>query len=891
MNYYKEWKYFLLTASVAVLVFSVIIRLRFVFSQAAFIDEFPNVSESMSFTRDLFDLPTNYAGLLSDPLKPVFYRLFFGFAIIIINFFHEILSHQFLNLFPSNLILSIQYARLSMLLLNMVCYIIILKEIWKSSPLFTFFLLIFITLNPMLIFNSSIAETGAFIIPISLLFVFYLAKADLHRAKTLLPISVITAMLISVQYYSFIFIIYAIIFLINQAIFSRNGRPLNRDFYKILTNLLIFLILLPILVFLVLNPSYWHNPYYAFMVTFRSIAYPLTKASGVYGLNVFSLGHSVSNAPIYATVYYFVLQVPVVELLFFGFGIGALFYDRLKKKEITYLTMVGYISLLLFAGNTIFTAVFAHFRGTASVSVLLLVPSLIIAAIGVERALTLLFFYFNRYINSSPVKNNKDYSEVPLKLMYERQKTNDNKYHTLSYLVTLCVILLLILPIIYDSTPNFSYANSLGTTIYKSGTNITGSYSGQSDMLIAGYMDSHDIMHRTIISLALTSDLLYYAPNNTYLQFWPTEHPVNSSYLLLHYFSDYLVVDEYYAQLFGNPVQNNATLFPKIVEFSNPESYSILYHIGPLPDINESAIITSFPIKLTGLPRYTVDSRYVYELKINSLLYKDFEFPNLTNVEFSYKNSTQIVPSYLLYGNNYLSNSTIYYLQLTIDTNINNFMYVNIDFSRNVDMNGFYVGANPFLQGIKYAWDDGRYIFSYYKSFANGSNSGYYVLNQNANTTVKFNNGAEFFGEGIGRSYLGSIQQFSVIGSTTMTQIAVGQIPKHANSTVSFTPWTPNGSFPNFGIDIIDGNTYLYVGSYQLELNISNTLSIYLEANSTGFTIIFYECSYNFTHEVYSFSGVFLIPPTIMAPSNQQYFYGGNFPGTIGIENVLSYYT
>lgn len=884
-----ELKYLLLSASVAVLVFSLIIRLRFIFSQAEFIDEFPNITESISFTGDVFHFSSDYGNLLSDPLKPIFYRLFFGFAIVISNFFQDITSHQFIRLFPLNLALSLEYARLSMLFLNMVCYTIILKKNWKPYPLFTFFLLTFIALNPMLIFNSSVAGTGAFIIPLSLLFVFYLARADLYQTKTMLPVSVLTAMLVSVQYYSFIFTMYAMIFLIYRAIVSHKEHHSKRYSFKIIRNLSFSLILLPILIFLVLNPSYWHNPYYAFMVSFRSITYPLTKTSGVYGLNVFSLGNVVNNAPIYTTIYYFVLQVPLVELFFFGLGMSVLLYDRFKKKEITYITMVGYISMLAFVGNTIFSTVLAHFRGTVSVSVLLLVPALVIASIGAERVITLLFYYLNSYIENRSVKNNKVCSKASRNLKYNQQEVTIMKDRILIYLITLFVTLLIISPLIYDSNPNFSYANAIGTRIYKSGTNITGSYSGQSDMLIAEYMNSHNLVNRTVISLALTSDLLFYAPSNAYLQFWPTEHPVNSSYLLLHYFSDYVVVDEYYAQLYGNPVQNNATFFPKIVEFSNLESYSILYHIGPLPEINKSAIITSFPVKLTDLPRYTVDSRYVYKLKINSLLYKKFEFPNLTNIEFSYKNSTRIIPSYLFCENNYLSNSTIYFLDLNINTDINNYMYINIDFFRYAVMNGFYVGGNPFLQGVKPTWDNGMYIFSYYKSFADGAGSGYYVLNQNANTTVEFNNGAAFFGEGIGWSYLALTHQISVIGSTTITQIALGQIPKDANSTISFAPWTPDGSIPNFGLDIINGNTYLYAESYKLELNISNSISVFLEANSTGFTIIFYEYCCNFTHEVYSFSGAFLKQPTIMAPAYQQYFYGGNFPGTVSIENVLTY--
>jgi hypothetical protein len=153
------------------------------------------------FIQDLTRFPPNYSGLLYDPLKPPFYRIYFGIAILLSQrVIHTASSASPINMIP--------YARFSVLLLNLACYMILLRKNWKQYPLFSFFLIVFVTLNPLLIFNTSIAETNAFIVPLMLLLIYYVSKANLLKIRTLIPVSIILALLESTQYYSLIFFLF-----------------------------------------------------------------------------------------------------------------------------------------------------------------------------------------------------------------------------------------------------------------------------------------------------------------------------------------------------------------------------------------------------------------------------------------------------------------------------------------------------------------------------------------------------------------------------------------------------------------------------------------------------------------------------------------------------------
>lgn len=881
-----NWKIGLLLSSIVVLIFSISLRVTFIFYHAVFVDEFPNVSEAITFTNDLFKIPPNLNGLSFDQIKPVFYRLVFGISI---NIVHLFINKSSANL-PLALPIATEYARLSMLFLNITCYLFLFKKHWKMHPLFSFFLILFVSLDPLLLFNTSIAETGAFIIPLMLVYIYLLSNLDLSRASSLIQLSITLALLESVQYYSVIFIVYAVTFIVIKWWFSKNT-ALNKGItFRRLALLLSFTILMAVAVFFAINPSYWQNPVETLRITWASVAFPLTSSSGVYELGVFFLGHKIDNFPPYVIFYYLILQVPIPVLSMFFIGLYFIFTSALKSKKIDYLTKVGLVSLLVFFGNFLFVSAITHFRGVGFLSVFLLPPLIVVSAIGVEKVLTSLVNY---KITSSMFLQTIKIRSASNKINFKNTTAKLKKLKTfqIGKILALLFVVFLLASSLYVSSPDFTFSNIVGKSLYGSGANIDGSLdSGQADMLIADYMNSHNITNRTIISLAMTSDLLYYSPHNTYLQFWPTNNPVNSSFLISHYFSDYLVIDEYYSQLYGNPVKGNSTLFPRIMQFNIDGGYSILYHIGPMPTVNKSTIITSFSIGLINDSNKTTSSQYVQEIIVNSSKFASFELPNLTNVEFSYENGT-IIPSYLESGNYYKDNSTIYYLQ--VDTPIEKFTSINIkiDFANEIVMNGYFVGGNPSLPGIPVNFNNGQYIFSYYHSFLNGDSSGYFTLFENSNATLEFGKGASFIGYGNSWAYLGSKVQIPVIDSVTMTSVSVGLSTLGTNSDFLLTPWNPNGTLPAFGIKIEDGQKYVFVNSNSklLEGDITE-LYVELHLYLGRFQVKFFGDGLLPQDLIFSVNGT-LIDPSTMAQAYEQYTFSGYSPDIFTVNYVFHYST
>ena len=641
--YNYNLKAIILLGSIIILVFSIIIRLDFIFQHAMFMDEAPNLSEAVVFTSDLFKFPPNLGSISYDIIKPAFYRILFGISIIIGNF----LVHQLSIDLPSGLVIDIEFARLSMLFLNFSCYIFLLKKNWKINPVFSFFLILFVSLDPLLIFNTSIAETGAFIIPIMLVYIYLVSTLNVSKLRGMIPLSVTFAMLESVQYYSVIFLAYAIVFIIVKWRFYPKSIANEKIHFRQLLGLLTFMILISFIIFLAINPTYWLNPFITVRNTLKEVTFPLSTSSGVYGLNVFFLGHAISNTPWYAMLYYLILQVPIPIFLMFFIGLYFIFSSLFKYREWDKLTEIGLISFIFFLGNLCFTLLIPHFRGVASLSVLLLPPLVMISAIGIEK------LSISIYYRSHPASGDTQKLSFAKQLHHVRILDKFKKFDSvhMKHFILLLLIIILIGTSVYTASPNFTYSNVAGKYLYHSGANIDGSLdSGQADMLIAKYMNSHNITNTTVISLALTPDIYWYANNNTYIQFWPTNNPVNSSFLSSHYFSDYLVVDEYYCQLYGNPVIGNSSFFPLIKEFQTDGGYSILYHIGRVPMVNRSSIIASFPVEIINNSTDTSSSHFVNEIVVNSTRFSNYELPNLTNVEFSFPNGI-IIPSYLQSGN------------------------------------------------------------------------------------------------------------------------------------------------------------------------------------------------------------------------------------------------
>ena len=107
-QYSQLFNFGALVATVLMLVLSLVIRVQFILLHAVFVDEFPNISEAMMFVSDLGHFPPNFSGLLYDPIKPPFYRIYFGAGILLSQRIFDVTS-------SIPLIVMTRYARFSVL--------------------------------------------------------------------------------------------------------------------------------------------------------------------------------------------------------------------------------------------------------------------------------------------------------------------------------------------------------------------------------------------------------------------------------------------------------------------------------------------------------------------------------------------------------------------------------------------------------------------------------------------------------------------------------------------------------------------------------------------------------------------------------------------------------
>lgn len=568
----KRLHFLVLLVSIFFIVLSLIIRIRFAVTQAIFVDEFPNVQEAVSFSKDLFSYHPNINALSFDIIKPVGYRLFFGIGIMFFSFIHDLINRSFISIFPNSLSQSVLYARFTVIILNILCYLFILLKSFKRTPLLSFFFILVVSLNPLLLFNSSIAETPAIIIPLSLVFIYVSADLNVINIRSYFFLPLLIGLMLSTQYYAFIFIVYALIIIVLKNFNLKKIKAKSLNLPQLALRISVFLIIIPLAIFLLVNPTYWHNPLSTILSTLKGIAYPLSSSSGVYEVGVFFAGRSFSTYPFYSIILEFFLGIPVLEIILFMLAIFYLLRMFIKKRNKGFAESLAMVSLLILFGNFIFAVYSPHFRAIGTLATLILPPASFVVAYGASRIVSSL---------ATVTFGDRPTSKIFKHLKYIFRKNFRRKISILGPLLALVCSLIITVPIVVDSTPNFQYANPIGTYIYGSGANMVGAFgSEQANMLMAEYLNSHGIRNETVVSLAQTSDLSYYANSDNFIQLWPTSNPVNSTELYSSYFDDYLVLDQWYSQVYGNPISQGSLNFPIVHEVHVDGGYSILYHIG-----------------------------------------------------------------------------------------------------------------------------------------------------------------------------------------------------------------------------------------------------------------------------------------------------------------------
>lgn len=548
----KLW-YFLVIAIVFII--GLIFRLIFIIHQAIFVDEAANLPGSILFFKAISSFPINYGVLVSDPVKPEFYRILYGAIGTALNGFRlpTINNFTYINYVPLRILL---YERFGIVLINLLITILVISLLCKMDKLVALSFVIIYWLNPYIIFQTSLVLTSSLVIPLSLLFLVFTGTSKLDGKKSSVFIATMFGIMMSVQYYNIIFYAIPLIIFISNYKYGK----LKDNITKI-ARFYLFFTLFSLLIFLLLNPGFLINPILTLRYTLGSTASVLSTSSGVVGVPVYLLGGIVYTVPIYTIflLILFITPLPILFMFFISIVYKTPFHHYFQKN-----LPLGYTvrnSLIIMISLLFFILLFNHLRENYAI---ISIPIMLLASIGVVDVARILPSNIDR---SPKDKGNRKY----LKMNEKTQK--------IFSLVIIGIVLFSGVSILsYSSNSLPTYSNVISDFSGLGSQNLQGAWnSPQADMFVGKYIAEHHLENNTILTLALTSMVVFYAPSNNYIQIWG---PVNESALQKVYRGDYIVVDEWYSQLWGNPIIKNENEFDILYSYSLTGGYAIIAKIG-----------------------------------------------------------------------------------------------------------------------------------------------------------------------------------------------------------------------------------------------------------------------------------------------------------------------
>lgn len=545
------WYYFVIAI---IFIVGLIFRWIFINHQAIFVDEAANLPGSILFFKAISSFPINYNVLISDPVKPEFYRILYGAIGTVFNGLKlpTITNFTYINYVQLRILL---YERTGIVLINFVITLLVVNLLFKKDKLVAISFLTIYWLNPYIVFETSLVLTSSLVIPLSLLFLVFTATSKLDRRKSSIYVAALFGVMMSVQYYNIIF--YAIPFII----FISNYKNYKlKDNIKIITRFYLTFTLFSLLIFFLLNPAFLINPILTLKYTLGSTASVLSTSSGVVNVPVYLLGGITYIVPIYTIflLILFITPLPILFMFFFSIVFKRPFYHY-SKENLTSDYIVRN-SLLMLISLLFFILLFNHLRENYAI---ISIPIILLSSAGIVEVARILSPNTNTSLNHRG--NTKHF-----KMTEKGQK-----------IFTLIIIVIILLSMVgilsYSSNSLPTYSNVVSDVFGVGGQNLQGAWnSPQTDMNVGKYIAEHHLENSTILTLALTSMVVYYSPSNNYIQIWG---PVNETTLGKLYKGDYIVVDEWYSQLWGNPIFENKTEFKILYSYYLPGGYSIFAKI------------------------------------------------------------------------------------------------------------------------------------------------------------------------------------------------------------------------------------------------------------------------------------------------------------------------
>lgn len=538
------------------LFFGLVIRIYFAFYQGIYVDEAAWLPSSITYFHAFFDIPQNTTILGENILTPIFFIIVFGILGFVFSGFKlpSVTHYTYLNYVPLNYLID---ERLGLIVINFIIVCLITLWIYKKNAFASFVFLVFYWASPMILMDTALLLPTAIVLPFTLLFYIVIVKSKLELSKYGILSAVIFGIMMSSQYYEIIFIVLPIIY------YLISFKEIK--FRKFIKFFLAFLAI-SILTFFLLNPQYWYNPVSYLELVLRNTVFVSSTSSGVGGIPSYWLGKVTFNVPVYSVIVGLILSTPIIDLILFVFAFAFsihMTYKMLTEHggKIDDLDRLILISLFSFIIIQVFSMSFPLFHNAYFLS---LIPmSFVVTIIGKK-----IYAYFeeNHKGNKRMWKISRNNHLLSLKL--------EKNAKILSVILIIIILLAGLVPTILAANDILVYTNEIGNIEgYNSGRMDGAWNSVQSDMYVGKFIADHNFQNRTILTLALTSMVVYYAPSNHYIQIWGK---INGTTLLKYFSGDLIVVDEWYAQLWGNPIYNESSDFNVIYSSYINGGYSIL---------------------------------------------------------------------------------------------------------------------------------------------------------------------------------------------------------------------------------------------------------------------------------------------------------------------------
>jgi len=555
-NYKKYERPLFLTFTAIVFILGLVFRVLFIIKEGIFVDEAGNLPLSVMYFKAIMRFPPNVSILLLNPLKPEFYDIFYGSIGYIFNGLKlpKIVYLKYMWFVPPYILL---YERIGILLTNCVLFIVtlmILSYIHINNRIYVLFS-IFYWLNPFIIFHTSLVLTSSLVIPLSVLFLVSMFASKLNFNKFSLISAIVFGFLMSVQYYDIIFVIVPFLLYI---LYIKVYPPL-----KFLKFFLYFLGI-SLTVFILANPGFIFDPLVLIRGTLIATGTVLSTSSGVVGIPSYLFGRLTLTAPVYTVLVLTFFQTPVLILFSVLIG-GCLFFYvsfRYKRENDLYNRdeyKMGFFTFSIFLINVIFTFSFNYLRRN---ELIIISPFILFSAISLDQ------------IIEKIMCQERHSAEDSIKPFDKKIK---NKARAFTILLIIFIIIISGFSVFQNEGNLPVYTNVLADVPHLEHQYLDGSWnSAQADTLVGKYIENMGIENETILTLALTSMVAYYAPYNNYIQIWSQ---INGTQLIKYYAGDYIVVDGWYAEIWGNPISSYRNDFNVIYIVNLVGGYSILARV------------------------------------------------------------------------------------------------------------------------------------------------------------------------------------------------------------------------------------------------------------------------------------------------------------------------